>query len=96
VDEKILEEDGKIYEILVAEQGDPQQSYKSELHKGLLLGPILMEEKNSVFMKKWQDEKKNWQRILSQLAEANESDEVQLKINELQEKISMVEEVLGN
>jgi tRNA (adenine22-N1)-methyltransferase len=96
VNEKILEEDGKIYEVLVAERGEPHQSYNSELQKGLLFGPLLMREKNHVFMKKWKDEKKNWERILSQLAEANESDEVQLKIHELKEKITMVEEVLGN
>jgi tRNA (adenine22-N1)-methyltransferase len=96
VDEKILEEDGKIYEVLVAEQGNPNQSYTNELHKGLLLGPFLMKEKNNVFIKKWQDEKRNWERILSQLAEANGSEEVQSKILELKEKITMVEEVLGN
>jgi tRNA (adenine22-N1)-methyltransferase len=96
VDEKILEEDGKIYEVLVAEKGNPHQPFNHDLHKGLLMGPFLMIEKNEVFKKKWLDEKKNWERILSQLAEANESEEVQSKIKELKVKITMVEEVLGN
>jgi tRNA (adenine22-N1)-methyltransferase len=95
VAEKILEEDGKIYEVLVAEQGNPNHPYKN-LHKGLLMGPFLLEEKSGVFKKKWQEEKKNWERILSQLAEANESEEVLLKIKELKEKIMMVEEVIGH
>lgn len=96
VDEKILEEDEKIYEVLVAEKGNPNRPYKDDLHKGLLMGPILMEEKNDVFYKKWTEEKRNWERILSQLAEANESDEVLAKVIELKEKIKMVEEVIGN
>jgi tRNA (adenine22-N1)-methyltransferase len=94
VGEKILEEDGKIYEVLVAERGNPNQPYKN-LHKGLLLGPFLLEEKNAVFIKKWQEEKKNWERILTSLAEANESEEVLSKIKELNEKILIVEEVIG-
>lgn len=96
VDEKILEEDGKIYEVLVAEQGNPNGPYKNDLQKGLLMGPFLMEEKNEVFKKKWQEEKKNWERILASLAEANESEEVQSKIKELKQKITMVEEVIGH
>jgi tRNA (adenine22-N1)-methyltransferase len=96
VDEKVLEEDGKIYEVLVAEQGNPHQSYKKDLYKSLLMGPFLMEEKNDVFKKKWLEEKRNWERILSQLAEANASEEVHTKVMELKDKITMVEEVLDN
>jgi tRNA (adenine22-N1)-methyltransferase len=96
VDEQIVEEDGKIYEVLVAEKGDPKAPYSEDLHKGLLFGPFLMVEKTDVFRKKWLEEKRNWERIFQQLLEANPSDEINGKINELKEKIQWVEEVLAN
>lgn len=91
--EEIVEEDDKIYEILVAEQGDPNKPYR-ELQKGLLLGPFLMEEKSPVFQKKWQAELMNWQRILAQLEKAAKTEENDKKRAELSEKSRMVEEVL--
>jgi tRNA (adenine22-N1)-methyltransferase len=96
VDEKIVEEDDKIYEVLVAEQGNPLNSYKKDLQKSLLMGPFLLEVQNEVFKKKWQEEKRNWKRILAQLAQANQSEEVRLKMNDLNNKIKMVEEVVGD
>jgi tRNA (adenine22-N1)-methyltransferase len=93
--EEILEEDGKIYEVLVAERGTPLKPYEKDINKGLLMGPFLIDSKNEVFKKKWSEEKRNWERILSQLNEANKSEEVFLKMNELKEKIKMVEGVLG-
>ncbi|WP_102274537.1 tRNA (adenine(22)-N(1))-methyltransferase [Cytobacillus massiliigabonensis] len=91
--EEILEEDDKIYEILVAEKGDPYKPYKN-LQKELLLGPFLIEQLSVSFQKKWKNELKNWQRILTQLENAAESEETMLKRKELKEKIQMVEEVL--
>jgi tRNA (adenine22-N1)-methyltransferase len=96
VDEQILEEDGKIYEVLVAEQGNPKVPYLENLHKGLLFGPFLMKSKTAVFKKKWEEEKKNWERILLQLSDANPSDEILAKVNELKNKIQMAEEVLNH
>ncbi|KOP83475.1 tRNA (adenine(22)-N(1))-methyltransferase TrmK [Cytobacillus solani] len=91
--EEILEEDDKIYEIVVAEKGDPLKPYKN-LQKELLLGPLLMKQSSAPFQKKWRNELKNWQRILTQLENAAESEETILKKKELNEKIRMVEEVL--
>ncbi|MED3571599.1 tRNA (adenine(22)-N(1))-methyltransferase [Cytobacillus praedii] len=91
--EEILEEDNKIYEILVAEKGDPFKPYKN-LQKELLLGPLLMKQSSVSFQKKWGNELKNWQRILTQLENAAESEETILKKKELKEKIQMVEEVI--
>lgn len=64
--EQILEEDGKIYEILAAEKGEPLKPYQNT-EKGLLMGPFLMEQKSAVFQNKWLGEKKNWERILCSL-----------------------------
>ncbi|PLR85920.1 tRNA (adenine(22)-N(1))-methyltransferase TrmK [Bacillus canaveralius] len=94
VDEKILEEDGKIYEILAAEQGDPRSYYGESFEGGLLLGPILMSKQNDVFRKKWISERDNWERILIQLEKADENRETSKKKQELLEKIRIVEGVL--
>jgi tRNA (adenine22-N1)-methyltransferase len=93
--EEILEEDEKIYEVLVAERGMPEEPYKTDREKALLMGPFLMKDKDQVFRKKWLEEKRNWENILSKLSNASQSDEIDEKIKELKAKIQMVEEVLG-
>jgi tRNA (adenine22-N1)-methyltransferase len=92
--EEILEEDGKIYEILVAEQGDEKAAYQNNLEKGLLLGPYLIKDKGYIFQKKWSVEKENWLKILNQLEKASNTVENNEKKQELQKKIGLVEEVL--
>ncbi|KON87023.1 SAM-dependent methyltransferase [Sporosarcina globispora] len=91
--EEILEEDGKIYEILAAEKGKPLNPY-TDTKKGLLMGPFLMEQKSEVFKNKWIGEKKNWERILLQLEKAAFSEDTEKRKKELKEKIKMAEEVL--
>lgn len=91
--EQLIEEDGKIYEILVADQGDPHRPYE-ELHKEILLGPFLMREKNEVFRKKWEHELEQWKRILIELEKAEQNQKTAEKRKELTEKIKLVEEVL--
>lgn len=92
--ENILEEDEKIYEILVAEKGDPVDKPDLEMRKELLFGPFLLADKTTVFKKKWLTELKNWQRILTQLEQAASTEETIQKKYELIEKIKLVEEVL--
>ncbi|SLL32639.1 tRNA (adenine(22)-N(1))-methyltransferase [Mycobacteroides abscessus subsp. abscessus] len=94
VAEEILEEDGKIYEVLVAEKGDFHYLYETNKTSELLFGPFLMKEKNEAFAKKWTMEKKNWQRILMQLEAAPNSEENSRKRKELHEKIKLVDEVM--
>ncbi|WP_160721743.1 tRNA (adenine(22)-N(1))-methyltransferase [Bacillus sp. USDA818B3_A] len=94
--EEIIEEDGKIYEILVAEQGEPDRPYREKREEGLLLGPFLLKQKNEIFIKKWTAEMKNWQRICQALEGATETAETIEKRKELIEKIRLVEEVLKN
>jgi tRNA (adenine22-N1)-methyltransferase len=95
--EEIIEEDSKIYEILVAERGDPLKPYRDmNLETGLLVGPFLLLRKESAFRKKWSLEKKNWKRIYEQLESAAPSAETEEKKEEVSEKITLVEGVLGN
>ncbi|MEH7120455.1 tRNA (adenine(22)-N(1))-methyltransferase TrmK [Neobacillus vireti] len=92
--EEIIEEDSKIYEILVAEKGNPAKPYIEKKEEGLLLGPFLMKQKNEIFKKKWTAEKKNWQRIYEALEGASLNAETIEKKKELTDKIRLVEEVL--
>lgn len=95
IKEEILKEDGKIYEILVAEKGEPLKPYEQiDREKGILFGPFLMQEKHPAFIEKWNHEKKNWERIKQQLEIAVQNDETAEKRQELELKIKMAEEVL--
>jgi tRNA (adenine22-N1)-methyltransferase len=95
INEHILKEDEKIYEILVAEVGDPMSSYtEDQLEKQLLLGPYLQQQKSDVFIEKWVSELKNWERIVDQLDDAKASNEIKLKQEELKRLIKMVKEVV--
>ncbi|OLS41661.1 tRNA (adenine(22)-N(1))-methyltransferase TrmK [Bacillus sp. MRMR6] len=94
--EEILEEDGKIYEVLVGEKGNSESNYdKAQIERELLVGPFLSRERNQAFRKKWSLEKKNWQRIYQQLeGSAEPTAETLEKKQELLKKIRLVEEVL--
>lgn len=96
-DEDILEEDGKIYEILVAEKGDPILSYGDQLESGLLMGPFLLLRKSKAFERKWTLEMQNWRRIYQQLnLAASSGEEISQKKQELLRKIKLVEEALNS
>lgn len=95
--EEILEEDGKIYEILVAEKGnpyDPYNKFRVEIESGCLLGPFLQNERNHIFIKKWTMEKKKWVQILAELDLAVPTEKTAAKKKILRQKIAIVEEVI--
>ncbi|MEH7461295.1 tRNA (adenine(22)-N(1))-methyltransferase TrmK [Bacillus thuringiensis] len=94
IKEKIVKEDGKIYEILVGEQGDVLAPYNEKKEEALFMGPFLMKEKNEVFVEKWESERKNFENICKQLERATETEETKEKRAEVLEKIRMIEEVL--
>ncbi|UOE75416.1 tRNA (adenine(22)-N(1))-methyltransferase [Parageobacillus thermoglucosidasius] len=91
--ECILEEEGKIYEVLVAEKGDGKRPYRN-MEAELLLGPFLLKEKNDAFLKKWNNELAHWKRIVRQLDEKAETESAISKKRELEKKIMLVEEAL--
>jgi tRNA (adenine22-N1)-methyltransferase len=91
--EHILEEEGKIYEVLVAEKGDGRRPYVN-IEAELLLGPFLLKEKNDVFFKKWNNELAHWKQIVRQLKEKAETESAIAKKRELEKKIKIVEEAL--
>lgn len=95
INEEILEEDGKIYEVLVADRGDADAPYQhTTLEKGLLAGPFLMKEKSEPFLKKWKQECEHYHRIIDSISGASPSDENEAKKKELHELIAMLKEVM--
>ena len=89
LDEEILEEDDKIYEILVLQRS---QMKLTELE--ILVGPKLMQRKSATFIKKWSREKENWQRVLQSIEGADQTPEIDEKRAELSTLIRLVEGVL--
>ncbi|MGE7119828.1 tRNA (adenine(22)-N(1))-methyltransferase [Peribacillus sp. NPDC046944] len=93
IDEDILEEDGKIYEILIAKKGDPLQPYHENKQVGLMFGPFLLKKFSDTFIKKWQHEKAHFERIIEQLDASGRSG-LETKRKEMEVQISFIEEVL--
>lgn len=89
--EEILEENQKIYEIIVAEK---QKSTTKLNEKGLFFGPFLMQEKNAVFIKKWQREYQQIKKVLKQLQQAQ--NQPLEKIATLTTQLDWIKELLGD
>ncbi|NCU18729.1 tRNA (adenine(22)-N(1))-methyltransferase [Pallidibacillus pasinlerensis] len=95
--EKILEEDGHIYEILVAEKGDSYKPYNQDkIDQEILFGPFLLKEKSPAFLEKWSREYKEWNRIYEQLNKAVENEQIHKKKKQLKDYIEWYEEEIGH
>ncbi|ASA23590.1 tRNA (adenine(22)-N(1))-methyltransferase [Paenibacillus donghaensis] len=109
VAEHILEEDGKIYEILTAvpeqqaSEATNDSLYAERILEGgqvlcsrdtlLQMGPWLLQAPNSVFMEKWQGEIRKLEGILSSLSRS-ELEAAELKRVEIKAQIKQIAEVL--
>lgn len=94
-DERILEEDGKIYEVLMAKPGDPEAPYGKDREKELLLGPFLLKECSNVFRKKWESESRHWRQIIDRLEENGKTESAKDKLKQLHTSLQWVEEALS-
>ncbi|MCU9533172.1 tRNA (adenine(22)-N(1))-methyltransferase [Streptococcus sp. CSL10205-OR2] len=83
--EKILEENDKIYEIIVVKPGISNITQKEKQ-----FGPFLSKEKSSIFVKKWQKEQKKLLTALKQIPENYQNEREQLS-----RKIEMIKEILN-
>ncbi|WAA11482.1 tRNA (adenine(22)-N(1))-methyltransferase [Fervidibacillus halotolerans] len=91
-DEKIMEEDGHIYELLIAEKGNwdlPEEGRE----KQLFFGPFLLKEHSPIFQKKWEREKNEWINILNNLQHAKTADGIEQKRRKLATYLQWYEEV---
>ncbi|HLR80650.1 MAG TPA: tRNA (adenine(22)-N(1))-methyltransferase TrmK [Bacillota bacterium] len=90
--EKLIEENGHFYEVIVADQ-QPAYSMKSRLsEKALLFGPKLLERKSPLFVQKWKGEYKKRFRLIQQMKQAQSLPNE--KIVQLKKEIDWIEEVL--
>jgi len=94
--EQILEEAGHIYEVLVAvRQGkDIYHEDAAIREKELLLGPILVKEKNQAFRMKWLDYKRKLERNVANMQQAQHVDEI--KLAAFKKELAWLEEELDD
>ena len=86
--ENIIEEDGHIYEIIVAKSGEMSLS-EDEVN----FGKYLMAEKNELFVKKQKQELSKIEYILNQLEKANEVQEN--KVTEFKSRYAKILEIIS-
>ena len=91
VEEDILNEDDKIYEILVLERG---QADYDEIE--LLVGPYLRKSKKAAFKEKWTREMQEWNRVLESLESADTTEQIELKKQQLRVNIDLIGKVLSS
>lgn len=91
IDEAIIEENHKIYEIIVAEKWPAPIDYSP---KELFFGPILLKEKAPIFIEKWQHKLGKMEKILASLHQSDQ--DVAEKIREVTEEIEWIKEVLAD
>ncbi|WP_156290711.1 tRNA (adenine(22)-N(1))-methyltransferase [Oceanobacillus salinisoli] len=90
--EEIVEENGHIYEIIVADYSERTSEKEKISGKELLFGPILLKKKTKEFYKKWQHEFEKLQRIVLQMKHAKVQDIE--KIKQFEQELVWMEEVL--
>lgn len=107
--ERILEEDGKIYEILRAVKEERADELNEELYSGLPLrlsrsepsseelllkmGPYLLRTPGETFVRKWRSELAKRQRIAEQLSRSDMA-EAGARQEQLRKEMAAIEEVL--
>lgn len=102
--EEIIKEDGKIYEIIVAqprkEKEDPVYNIqknkifpksKEELYR---VGPILYKKNSDVLIEKWKNELQKVNYIKSELNKSNDKEKKAIKEQELLMEVKWIEEVI--
>lgn len=95
--ETILEEDGIIYEILVAERGEVTLPYEQKdrlLEELLRIGPFLWQEKSPVLQQKWVNEREKWDKVLLQLQKSDKPEAAE-RIRQIQEEVKWIDEVIA-
>ena len=86
--EAILEENHKIYEVIVAVLSAERITYTEE---ELMFGPNLLKDPSVVFIKKWRQEFEINQQILNRLKDTNNTE----KIKELTKKNQQIRKVIS-
>jgi tRNA (adenine22-N1)-methyltransferase len=97
VDESILEEDGIIYEILVAEPGEPLAPYRNRnrsVEELIRIGPFLWAGQSPVLVRKWEREREKWRNILAQIRRSNRSETAE-RVKQIETELAWMDEVIA-
>jgi len=97
VAESILQEDGIIYEILVAIPGDPDLPYAGQdrsREELMRLGPFLWAEKHPLLRTKWLREKEKWNRVLASLARSDKP-EAAKRMDQVKQELEWIDGVIA-
>ncbi|WP_164216138.1 class I SAM-dependent methyltransferase [Virgibacillus sp. YIM 98842] len=89
IDEEIMEENGHIYEIIVAARIGNRQNLTE---KALLFGPVLMKKQSDIFIKKWNFEHKKYKHVIEEMKKAKVPNNN--KIVELKKESDWIREVI--
>lgn len=89
--EAIIEENNKVYEVIVADKLSEAPEYSA---KELFFGPMLLKDKNAVFIAKWQHKLEKSEKILASLHQSDQ--DVAEKIQEVAQEIEWIKEVLAD
>jgi tRNA (adenine22-N1)-methyltransferase len=89
--EKIIEEDGHIYEMIIAEKFDNNPTLTE---KELMFGPFLLKQKGEPFYKKWESELKKRERILQSLEHASTDNNIEARKQDIIDEVNKIKEVL--
>lgn len=89
--EAIIEENNKVYEVIVADKLSEAPEYSA---KELFFGPMLLNDKNAVFIAKWQHKLEKSEKILASLHQSDQ--DVAEKIQEIAQEIEWIKEVLAD
>ncbi|WP_071131562.1 tRNA (adenine(22)-N(1))-methyltransferase [Enterococcus timonensis] len=87
VQENITEENGKIYEVMVAKKNPAATPLKEN---EIFFGPLLLKEKSEIFIKKWRRNLQTKEKILAQLKTGQVVEES--KIARFQQEIQWIKE----
>lgn len=85
LDEDIIEDSGKVYEILVVKFDETTLDYTE---KEILFGPVLMKKKQDLFIRKWESKLKLNKKIITNLSTEDS------KYKLIEKSIKLIEEVL--
>lgn len=88
IDEAILEEKGKYYEIIVAEYTNSPKNYTNLEY---IFGPKLLKSKSAIFTKKWEDKKLWFENVLEKIKQTQDAE----KVHFLKNKIKQIEQVIS-
>ncbi|SET63411.1 tRNA (adenine22-N1)-methyltransferase [Salinibacillus kushneri] len=89
--EQVIEEDGRYYEIIVADY-NPSQPLMEYTEKEYYLGPINGKEKSQAFIQKWSGILQKNERIIKEMKKASQPDEQ--KIAEFEQQMDWIKEAL--